>query len=623
MTTPPTLSDKLRKALAQLPYLPRAFALVWAAARGWTIIWLVLLLVQGILPVASVYLTRALVDGLVAVLGKGADWTSLLPVMAPAALLVVVLLLTQVMGSLARWVRTAQSERVQDYISELIHAQSTSLDMSFFETTDYFDRLFRAQSEARYRPITLLDNLGSVLQNGLTLVAMAAVLVPYGIWIPVALLFSTLPALLVVLRSSLRQHRWRMQITPAERHINYYDYILTGRETAAEVRLFGLGDHFRSLYRAQRKIVREGQVELARRESVAQLLAATAALVVTGLALAYMLWRAAQGQVTLGELALFYQAFSQGQSLFRGLLENVGQVYTNSLFLGNLFEFLSLESRVPEPASPAPVPLALAQGLVFRNVTFHYPGSTRPALADFDLEIPAGKITALVGPNGAGKSTCIKLLCRFYDPVRGEVLLDGQELHRYPLSDLRRLITVLFQEPVYYNATVAENIAMGDLAGAADRARIEEAARGAGADVPVARLPRGYDTLLGKWFGGAELSVGEWQRLALARAFLRRAAIIVLDEPTSAMDSWAETDWLRRFRALAAGRTAVIITHRFTTAMQADIIHVMDEGRVVESGSHRELLAQGGLYARSWQAQMQAHLSLAPVPAPVPSPAAH
>jgi ATP-binding cassette subfamily B protein len=241
----------------------------------------------------------------------------------------------------------------------------------------------------------------------------------------------------------------------------------------------------------------------------------------------------------------------------------------------------------------------------FEGVSFTYPGGFHRALDSFDLEIPKGKVIALVGHNGAGKSTLIKLLCRFYDPDAGRILLDNVDLRVMDQEALRRRITVLFQDPVHYHASVRENIAFGDLEGLSDQARVRQAAQDAGALEPIERLPDGFEALLGKWFGGAELSGGEWQRIALARAFFRQASLIILDEPTSSMDSWAEHDWLGRFRTLTEGKTALMITHRFTTAMHADIIHVLDKGRVVESGTHAELVALGGAYATSWAAQMR------------------
>jgi ATP-binding cassette subfamily B protein len=286
----------------------------------------------------------------------------------------------------------------------------------------------------------------------------------------------------------------------------------------------------------------------------------------------------------------------------------VGQVYYNILFLGNLFEFLDLRASIRDPANPRALPAGpRAHEVRFDAVSFRYPGSERAALEHLDVAVAPGEIAAIVGANGAGKSTLLKLLCRFHDPEAGVVSIGGIDLRELALRELRQSITVLFQEPVRYHASVAENIALQALKASASRAQVECAARAAGAEDLIGRLPRGYDTLLGTRFdGGVELSVGEWQRIALARAFLRPSPILVLDEPTSAMDSWAEADWLARFRALAAHRTAIIVTHRFTTAMQADVIHVMEAGRVVESGSHGQLLDLGGSYARSWRSQMGA-----------------
>ena len=263
-----------------------------------------------------------------------------------------------------------------------------------------------------------------------------------------------------------------------------------------------------------------------------------------------------------------------------------------------------MESHVTEPAQPQPAPTRLQKGIAFRHVTFRYPESERVALDDFDLTIAAGQVVAIVGANGAGKSTLLKLLCRLYDPQKGSITLDGHDIRDVKLADLRRLMTVLFQFPAAYHATAAQNIALGDIELKPRAETIESAARKAGADEVIARLPQGYETLLGKWFvDGTELSGGEWQRIGAARALARQAEILILDEPTSLMDAWAEAAWVERLRTWAEGRTVLIITHRLTTAMHTDMIHVMASGRVVESGSHAALMEQGGRYAQAWIGQ--------------------
>ena len=609
--TSPTLTTRGRALLDQLPYLPRALSMVWEATGYWTLTWAILLLLQGVLPVGIVYLTRWLVDGLVAAVQAGGSWESVQPTLILVALMAGVMLANELLSSATGWIRTAQSELVKDHISNLIHEKSVAVDLAFYESPEYYDHLHRARAEAQYRPLALLENAGNLVKNCITLLAMAAVLIPLGLWLPIALLLSTVPALIVVLRYSSRQYQWRLSRTADERRSWYYDWLLTSGETAAELRLLDLGKHFQAAFQALRLRLREDGLRLARNEGLAEAAARTFALLITGLSLAWMAWRTMQGLISLGQLALFYQAFYQGQALMRTLLQSVGQVYANLLFLSNLFEFLDLQPQVVNPPRPSLLPVPLREGIRFDQVTFRYPDSQRLILCNFDLFIPARKTVAIVGANGAGKSTLIKLICRLYDPEEGRIELDGVDLREVSLQELRRSVAVLFQEPVRYNETVAENIGLGNLAAAMDRAdtvrhEIEWAGEGAGAREVVERLPRGYDTLLGKWFvEGTELSVGEWKRIALARTFFRQAHVFLLDEPTSSMDSWAEAEWMDRFSTQTRGQTGVIITHRFTTAMRADIIHVMQDGQIVESGSHEELLEREGEYAKSWKNQMR------------------
>jgi ATP-binding cassette, subfamily B, bacterial len=594
----------MRGSAAQLPYLPRAMAIVWASARRWTVAWAVLLVVQGALPVANVYVIKLLVDRLTSIPGPDAARREAPAVLLLVAVMAGLVLLSESLRGVLGWVRAAQSELVQDHVTRLIHSQSVAVDLAFYDAPDYFDKLHRARYESSHRPVALLENLGGLFQNFITLAGMLAVLAVSNAWLAAVLMASALPGLYVTLGHALRQHHWRRRVTADERRSWYYDWLLTGGEAAAELRLFDLGSHFRSAYQIVRGRLRAERLKLAKRQAVAEVTAVAVSLLMITAALLWVVSQTLGGAVTLGGLVLFYQAVWQCQRATRAALENVAQVYTNSLFLGDLFEFLALRPEVCDPPEPVSPPRELGRGISFKRVTFSYPGSDREALREFDLEIPAGRFTAIVGMNGAGKSTLVKLLCRLYDPDAGSVEFDGIDLREMSVGELRERVSVLFQEPVHYSATVKENIAVGTKGVDIDLAAVRDAARSAGAEDCVGRLPDGYDNLLGKWFeGGAELSVGEWQRVALARAFLRRTPVIVLDEPTSAMDPWAEADWLARFRRLAAGRTAVVITHRFTTAMHADAIHVMSGGRVVESGSHDELVGAGGLYSQSWLAQ--------------------
>ncbi len=606
---------RLHEAGQGLAYLPRALRLIWQSAPGLALGWMALLLVQGLLPAVNISLTRLLVNRLVDLLGRGpfpggVPWDLLNPVLLLAGGIALLMLVSQLLQSLGGLIHTAQVERVGLRVIALIQEKASQADYSLFETPEMTDKLHRARGEATYRPVAVLDILGALMQGVVTLVAMLALLLPYGAWLILALVASSLPVLWVVVRSRQKQYAWQKTISSQERRAWYYDWLLISEDAAAEMRLFGAAPLFSQAYREIRARLRQDRLKLERSQAAGHLAAGLIAMVAAGGCMAIMAWRALQGAGSLGDLVLFYQVISQGQSAMRSLLQNVGQLYGSLLFLSNLFEFLDLEKQVVEPAQPVPMP-GRPESVTLRceGVSFTYPGGSREVLTDFNLTLPAGQIVAIVGDNGAGKSTLLKLICRLYDPQSGRITWNGVDLRDFAQQELRSRITVLFQRPMYYQASARDNIAYSTAGQAASSngrgaEAVERAADAAGADGFIRQLPEGYETQLGKWFEhGTDLSVGQWQRIALARAFYRQAPLMLLDEPTSAMDAWSEMEWLVRLRKLSQGRTTLIITHRLTTAMQADIIHVMVDGRIIESGTHAELVALDGRYAQAWRAQ--------------------
>lgn len=585
----------------------RAFALIWKASPFYTVAWSILLIVQGILPGLVVYLIKLVVDSLVIALNSQGDWEKTRPAILYIAAIALVMLLTDVTKSLLEFVRTAQADIIQDYVKNLIHDKSAVVDMEYFESHEYHDRLEQATSDGANRPLSLLESMGGVAQNTITLIVMAGLLIQYSVWLPIVLLVSTLPAFIIVLRFDREYHKWWKETTAKRRWIQYFDIMLTHRNAVTEMRIFNLNPNFQNSYQKLRQELRVEKLDQIRRLGIAKLFAAILSLAIMGAAVGWMGWRALAGALTLGDLALFYQAFNNGQGLMRTMLGSLGNMLKNSLFLEVLFEFLDLKSKIKSPQTPSKLPENLLEGIRFNNVNFSYPGSERVVFEDLSLFIPAKKSVAIVGENGSGKTTLLKLICRFYDPNSGTIEFDGIDIRNFSVKKLLRYITITFQMPLNYHATVRQSIEMGDLEVPSSEDEVIKAARNAGAHKFISRLPDGYDTLLGKVNAdGAELSGGEWQRLALARAYYRKAPIVLLDEPTSFMDSWSEGDWFKRFRELTENRTAIVITHRFTIAMRADLIFVMDKGQIVESGTHHELLENDGLYAESWREQMRA-----------------
>jgi ATP-binding cassette subfamily B protein len=600
------LSRVLRRATAKSfrAQLGRTVSLVWQSSRRWTIASLSLLLVQGLLPLLGLYLLKRIIETITSGLAAPEPGPFYQQVAFLIAMAGLVALVSSACSALTRLVSEAQAQQVSDHIFAILHAKSIEVDLAYYEDSQYYDTLHRAQQEAPYRPARIVNGLVQVSQNGIALLGIVGLLFSLHWAIALVLFTAFIPGILARLRYAIEMYQWQRKRTSTERHAEYFNSILTRDTYAKELRLFNLGSLFRQQFQEVRQRLRQEKLGIATQRLFGELVThAGATLAVFG-SLLFMAYRTLQGAITLGDLMMYYQAFQSGQQFLWNMVGGLIGLYEDSLFLSHLYEFLDIKPKVIEPSRSRPVPRPLQQGIVFDRVSFQYPTGTRPVLDTISLHIQPGEQVALVGRNGSGKTTLIKLLCRLYDPTEGNISLDGIDLRDFATTALRREISIVFQDYARYHLTVRENIWFGNSELPSSPERIEAAARQAGADEVIAGLPRGYETTLGKWFeNGEELSVGEWQKIALARAFLRDAQIIVLDEPTSALDARAEHEVFRKFHRLAQGRTAILISHRLSTVCMADRIYVLEHGRLVESGTHRELLRHNGVYAHLFKTQ--------------------
>jgi len=588
--------------------LGRALRFVWQSGRGWTMASIVLLILQGTLPVLSIYLMKLIIDA-VAVGVAAADKSA---TFRHAALLIalggLVALLNAACEAIAGFVNEEQSQAVTDTMQGVLHAKAIAVDLEYYENSEYYDALQRAQMEAPTRPTRIVRGLVQLGQSSISLLGIATLIFTLHWVVGVVLFVTLLPGALVRLNYARAMYRWRRSQTLAERKAAYYDLALTISMLAKEIRLFGLGPVFMRRFQDLRRQIRGERRVLARRRAVQDLLAQGIAVLPVFGSYAFIAFQTVMGAITLGGLVMYYQAFQRGQSALQSVLNSLVGLYEDNLFLGNLYEFLDLKPRVAEPANPRPVPRPMRTGIVVDRVDFQYPTSDRPALRDVSLTIRPGEVVALVGENGSGKTTLIKLLCRFYDPTCGSIRIDGIDLREFDTAALRREISVIFQDYVKYQLTARENIWFGNVDLPPHDERIVKAARSSGADDVIAGLANGYETVLGQYLEkGEELSIGEWQKVALARAFLRDSQLIVLDEPSSALDPRSEAEVFAKFRELIGGRSAILISHRLSTVKMADYIYVMSEGRIVESGPHEELMRRSGLYAGLFETQARCY----------------
>jgi len=595
---------KIRRALQ----MGRTVRFVWESAKGLTIANGVLVVLQGVLPLLPLYLMKLLVDAVTAgptAPDKGVALKHVLLLVGLMGAATLFAFLTRlVAGLVSEW----QAHIVTDHMNDVLLTKSVEVDLEYYESARYYDTLHRAQREAPTRPISIVNGLAQIGQNGISLLAIAGLLLSFH-WIIAAVLFAAvISGTAVRLLYSGKMYRWQREQTSTERHASYLNWMLTGSGHAKEIRLFDLGSLFISRFRATRRKLRRGRLAIARRRILADFATQTFATAAIYGSYAYVAYRAMWGKITLGDLVMYYQAFQRVQGFLQGILGSLAGLYEDNLFLSNLYEFLDLKRTVIEPAPARPVPQPMRRGIVLDHVSFRYPAGARKVLEDVSLAIRPGEVVALVGENGSGKTTLIKLLCRLYDPTGGTISIDGVDLRQFATKALRREIAIIFQDYAHYHLTARENIWFGNIALPPDQERVVAAARRSGADGVIAALPHGYDTILGKWFeDGEELSIGEWQKVALARAFMRDAQIIVLDEPTSSMDAKAEYEVFQSFRRLVSGRTAILISHRFSTVRMADRIYVLKHGGVIEGGTHEELISRRGVYADLFEKQARAY----------------
>jgi ATP-binding cassette, subfamily B, bacterial len=599
---------KLKTQMTQALHLLPAFKLVWQSSPRWMIARAITLLLQGILPLVSLFLLKLVIDQ-VALSTAATDKTA---VFQHALLLLLllggVMLLSSAVASIAELVNTAQTQRVTDFMQNLLLEKSVAADLEYYENAQYYDTLQRAQQEAPFRPNQILNRVALILQNGISLVGILGLLVSLYWGLAAILLVAAFPALLVRLKFSKILYQWQRRRTVLDRKALYLSVMLTHEQYAKEIRLFDLGSLFRAQFRQFRQQIYRENLRITVRRAIASLSAEAFAEVLSVGVFIYIAYQTIQGHLKIGDLVLYQQALQRGESALQALLSGLSGLYEDNLFLNNLYEFLNLKPKLRDAKYPKVFPSPVQQGIVLDRVNFQYGNTPRRALHDISLTIRPQETIALVGENGSGKTTLVKLLCRLYDPTSGRITVDGVDLQEIAIVELRQQVSVIFQDYAKYHFSAGENIRLGNIQYPPDSPRIEQAAHRSGAHEVIADLPKGYETMLGKFFDeGEELSVGQWQKVALARAFLRESQLIVLDEPTSAMDPKAEYEVFQKFRELMRDRMAVIVTHRLSTVKMADRIYVLDKGRIIEQGSHSELLQLKGTYARLFEVQAQSY----------------
>lgn len=591
-------------------HLLQVFQLVWQASATGTL-WLAgMAAVGGMVPPAIAWVKKLMIDEIVSLVAEEIEpWNGVLALLPFLLLIILLLALSNIIVQGRLLAEKNLRSRLRLHIHRLIIEKALTLDLSHFENADYYDKLQNARAEADFRVSDIVVQTFKLVQSVITFISFAALLIRFNPLLILILVGATLPSFGMQQRYGQLTFRLLTGQAPERREMKYYERLLTVDRNAKEIKLFELGQTLLQRYIEWFwKLFRE-DMQLARKRSVVSVMWGLLGLVGYFVAISWIIFRAIAQTITFGDAVLNLEAFERSHYLGQTILNTLLKLYENNLFVTNVFEFLKLESQLPVPSDPLDLPVTINHAIEFENLSFKYPGQEEEwTLRNINLKLHPGEKLALVGLNGAGKTTLVKILAGLYSPTEGRILVDGVDLHRFDLRQWHKKIGVIFQDFVHYQFTAAENIGFGQIEHSDDRERIVEAAQKGGAHEVLKSLPNGYTTRLGKWFeDGFQLSIGQWQKVALSRAFMREAELLILDEPTAALDAQHEFQIFEQFHELTEGKMAVLISHRFSTVRMADRIAVLEKGKITELGSHVELMTNGGTYAQLFNLQAQGY----------------
>ncbi|KRG54221.1 ABC transporter ATP-binding protein [Stenotrophomonas maltophilia] len=602
----------LRQRFRAMRNLPPFLRMVWQTSPALTLASLGLRLIRALLPVAMLYVGKLIIDSALHLsqhdagfppLGEALSSGVLNPLLGLLALEFGLAIASDLLGRLVSYADALLSELFANVTSIRLMEHAATLDLEDFEDPDLQDKLDRARRQTMGR-MNLMSQLFGQVQDAITVASLAVGLLVYAPWLILLLALALVPAFIGESHFNAAGYSLNFQWTPERRQLDYLRQLGASVETAKEVKIYNLHRFLVERYRRLSVALFQANRALARRRAFWGTLLAALGTLGYYTAYAYIAWRTVRGDFSIGDLTFLAGSFLRLRQLLEGLLIGFSQVASQALYLDDLFSFFQIEPEIHSREDAARVPQPIRQGFVFENVGFRYPDAEQWAVRHLDFQLHAGEVLALVGENGAGKTTLVKLLARLYEPDEGRILLDGRDLRDYDLDDLRANLGVIFQDFVRYNLSAGENIGVGQVEAMDDQARIADAARRGMAEEVIDDLPGGYDQLIGRRFKqGVDLSGGQWQKIAIARAWMRNAQVMILDEPTAALDARSEFEVFQRFRELADNRTAVLISHRFSSVRMADRILVLADGRIEASGTHEQLMAEGGRYAELFELQ--------------------